>query len=96
MSEPHHVRLPMQSTPCCGSRVDSHTDVVGDAAPQPGDLSVCLYCASILRFGDGLGLVVVDEPERSELLAESEELTRAVGLVLTSIAVNPDHPSPRT
>lgn len=57
--------------PKCGAINDCHTHVgLGDVAPSPGDASVCLYCETILVFGDDMSLRVMDEGEFKKLSAE--------------------------
>lgn len=92
MADPTTTRLQAQPCPSCDARIDAHTAAHSTASPKPGDVSVCLYCAAILRYGDDLTLELVPDPERTELLEESEELANVVGLVLTRIATRPDRP----
>lgn len=41
--------------PKCNAKLDGVTEMgEGDGLPNPGDVSVCLYCATILRFDDAL------------------------------------------
>lgn len=42
--------------PQCGMKISAATSTEGDHKPTPGDLSVCLYCATPLVFTDGLKL----------------------------------------
>lgn len=48
-----------QKCPACGANLNAHTGPSG-MAPQPGDFSVCLDCASPLRFDDHLKLHSID------------------------------------
>lgn len=56
------------SCPMCGAHLDAHTDALNplDPDPVPGDVSVCFYCAGILKFGDDLRL---RRPTVDELVA---------------------------
>jgi hypothetical protein len=48
--------------PACAGRLDAHTSIdanAPDVGPSAGDVSVCLYCATALRFGDELELEVM-------------------------------------
>jgi hypothetical protein len=49
-------RLPPDHCPSCGALIDAATDVEGPHRPEPGDNSICLYCASLLRYGADLRL----------------------------------------
>jgi hypothetical protein len=54
------------SCPCpyCGAKLDAVTGVTGVDRPQPGDPSICAYCAGLLVFAlDG----TVREPDEHEL-----------------------------
>jgi hypothetical protein len=36
--------------PNCGKLVDGATGIDTEYLPKPGDISVCLYCATVLHF----------------------------------------------
>ena len=58
------------SCPVCGKPLDSISSVQGDnQPPQPGDITVCLYCGAVMEVGGGL----VPQPFTPE---EAEELCR--------------------
>jgi len=48
-------RVPLQQCPWCAARLDavSHSE---DCIPNPGDLTICLYCGGVSEFGDNLEL----------------------------------------
>jgi hypothetical protein len=63
--------------------MDEATHPEDDAArPSPGDLSICLSCTSILKFGDDLALMACSPAEiadlPSDIKAELERYRRAV------------------
>lgn len=68
---------PDNACPACGSRLDAATAVREDARPDPGDVSVCVYCAAILRFDRELYLYAPEQWEVDYLLAEIPGLRRA-------------------
>lgn len=49
--------------PGCGKRLDGARAVTGNTAPQPGDFTVCIRCAIVLRFTEELGLMAVDQKD---------------------------------
>lgn len=53
------TKLPRHGCPVCLSAADAASDLRGDAQPKPGDITVCLYCASILEFDEEM------RPQRS-------------------------------
>ena len=46
--------LPDDHCPACGHEFDAATNMTDTAAPKPGDLSVCISCATVLEFGFNL------------------------------------------
>ena len=61
-----HHRLPSSACPGCGTKVDCSTHF-GDRRPEPGDVSICFYCASLLQFNNSLHLEAISEEELSRL-----------------------------
>lgn len=56
-----------------------------DAAPSPGDATVCGYCISVLRFTDSLGLELMPESELSAWPREDRlNLETMVGIARTA------------
>ena len=52
MSVGHHV--PESECSSCARMLDGAFEINSDVAPQPGDLSVCIYCAAVNVFDDEL------------------------------------------
>lgn len=67
--------------PACGKVCDAATGISGAVRPKPGDYTVCLGCAAILRFDEEFALI---RAKTVELLAEPLELRKALG---TAVAV---------
>jgi hypothetical protein len=57
--------------PACQRTLDAATDILGQATPEPGDLSVCVYCSVVLTFNTDLTLRSLRQAEFDAL---SEEL----------------------
>lgn len=53
--------------PRCGKDVDQHTGVSGNDSPSEGDLSICMHCLGMLRFGEALRLYPLSDEEFVEL-----------------------------
>jgi hypothetical protein len=49
-------RIPKQRCAACGYRMDKSTEAFGDAAPKPGDVSICLACGAVQVFTADLTL----------------------------------------
>jgi hypothetical protein len=90
----HHERIaPRHSTyrsepvacPSCGTECDGHTQSRGEPhAPEPGDVTLCFYCAQ-LAFFTPTGLRAATDAERAELLKD-RALAETVGALLVAIA----------
>ena len=53
--------------PSCGEIIDGATCPFHDATPNPGDLSVCVYCLHWLRFNNDLTLRSMDQDDINKL-----------------------------
>lgn len=61
---------PDTQCPFCGSPINGHTQHGGkEGRPEPGDASVCAYCAQIAVYTAELGLRRPSDEERVELLS---------------------------
>lgn len=50
--------------PNCKKLLDSFTAVsVSGSVPKPGDITVCLYCSTVLQFSDDLSLIEAEADE---------------------------------
>jgi len=80
------TRTPLNQCPNCGKDIDSATGMDKGVPPNPGDLSVCLYCASFLVFNDDLSvrMITLEEvgdlavEERSQLVMIRDEIRRNI------------------
>lgn len=59
----------IRASPClhCGRQLSGATAVGDDAAPTPGDATVCIYCGHIMVFAEDLKL-------RNPIAAEIDDL----------------------
>lgn len=71
--------------PHCGHRMDSASHMTEKVKPKPGDLTVCMQCASVLRFDSSLAVrTISDEQLRRikqrdpEAAAELMKVQRAI------------------
>jgi hypothetical protein len=70
------TRLPESRCPFCDHKFDAASGE-GTEAPKPGDLTICLYCASPLRFTDDLTVRAMTRAEIAELPPQNQaELRR--------------------
>lgn len=64
--------------PVCTERVDAVTGIDNpDVQPRPGDVSICFYCATVLRFDTELLLYAPDADEVAELKRRDPYLEHA-------------------
>ena len=53
--------------PSCNKQLDGITSMAGETSPCKGDITICLYCATILEFEDGNFLHEMSEDDISKL-----------------------------
>ena len=65
--------LPESVCPRCGYKTDAATMLEDDhAVPKPGDVSICMKCAHVRKFGADLRLVELTGDETVELATDSD------------------------
>jgi hypothetical protein len=67
--------------PYCGAEMNGSLAVTSDHRPAPGDVSICIDCAGVAFYGEGLRLRLPTIAERAELEGDPE-IARAVAAVL--------------
>lgn len=77
MSEDHRIRS--QPCPKCGHWLEAAANMTGGGAPGPGDLTLCINCAAILRFLPELDL---EEISLAEVPWENRADVEKVGLAI--------------
>lgn len=78
--------LPATPCPWCGYVLDAASYAGGgDVDPVPGDLSVCMSCASVLRFGPDLILEACPEAELKALPEKRYQRLRLVQRVIRKL-----------
>lgn len=61
----------------CDRVLDAASSLDGDHAPEPGAVSMCMYCGAIAYFGDDMRLEKPTEAMLDELQADTEGFARA-------------------
>jgi len=65
--------------PTCGKKLDGLTNPVDDDLDQqPGDVSICFHCGTILVFNENLELVPCSDENLEELDEDSRVLIFAI------------------
>jgi hypothetical protein len=75
--------VPACQCPHCFYMFDRASDLAGEAVPVPGNWTICINCASVLRFKEDMTVRAIDEMERAQLEAspawpEFERLTNGI------------------
>ena len=73
-------RGPDTACPWCGTRLDTHSNVTGTAAPEAGDISVTDCCVNIVEHGKEGSLDRVETSRAEEMLRTTPQLREAVVL----------------
>ena len=78
---PDH-RIVTSHCPWCGAEHDGALGLGSGKPPIPGDLSICIVCASVLEFGPLLELRMIADSKWRDY-PEAEEIRRARRVVLS-------------
>lgn len=73
-----HTRMGEDYCPTCGKLCDSATSTIGDHVPDPGDVTVCLYCGSINKYGNDMAL---EKMTKIEIELLPKELLTQLGTI---------------
>jgi len=64
------IQMQARWCPTCFYKLDTTRSMYGEHTPTPGDFTVCCGCASVLRFIEGMDVVLsslMEIPEHSRL-----------------------------
>jgi hypothetical protein len=64
--------------PWCEYTLDGASDMEGKRSPKPGDLCICINCASLLMFDQGLIPQKISEDERRKILLAQPDLVETL------------------
>lgn len=68
-----------QLCPSCGYTLDGHTNTSGSGGPGPGDFTICLACAAIMRYDEGMKVYAITlEEVPEECRSQVEKVIAAV------------------
>jgi hypothetical protein len=89
MTEFETPRVPC---PACGRPLDRASNPDGTGAPEPGDITVCLRCATTLLFDATLGLKKPSDAEMVQIMLSETwptvaKLRRACLLTIAEMAL---------
>lgn len=62
------MKFLLDQCPVCSTRLDAVTSISEEGAlPTPGDVTMCFYCTTYLRFGEGMKLETLPEKDFEEM-----------------------------
>ena len=70
----------LKMTPCprCGKPLDAATCISSHDTPDPGDISICMYCAQLLEYDKGLMLIPLTPAKLDQVEREAPHIYRLV------------------
>lgn len=79
------MRVKLKRCRSCGHELDAATAPGRDAAPSPGDFSICLHCGDLQAFDANMDLVDLDADQVRDVAGDPEILAimRARGKVVS-------------
>lgn len=91
-----HRTTPVPTSACgrCGQVLDHATGPDHDAIPEPGDITLCIRCGTVHRFGPDMELIPLTREELDDAFSGPEgiELLRARILIESQLHQRKDHP----
>lgn len=76
---------PISPCPQCGKANDEAFNTINDAAPKPGDVTICIACGAWSVFGEGLTVRAATSGELTKIRRDPRT-ARAEAAVLESWA----------
>jgi len=71
--------LPNRHCPKCGSKIDDTTAFEGeDSLPVPGDIMICVYCASVLEVDESLRLQILSTQRMLKIALEEPGMAHKI------------------
>lgn len=67
------VPLPDRRCPWCGETLNMAASFDHDQQPKPGDLTVCIQCAGMLKYGPAMKLLRLTEADIDDLDDETAD-----------------------
>lgn len=75
--------MPPTKCPVCTKVLDAATSTTGNHKPGPGDVTICIYCQTWLRFTDDLGLRLFRQDDFKDFSEKEVEWLKHVTKVIT-------------
>jgi RNase P subunit RPR2 len=82
-------RARKQQCPVCETVLNAATNPFDDGHPEPGDITVCVVCRTVLVFGEAMDFRLATAEEISEVVPELVEIAHQLSKKY-SITTTPD------
>ena len=86
------TRTASHKCPGCAASLDAASSF-GDSVPEPMDLTICGYCASVLQFREDMSLSLFTKEQWDTDLDDEgrERLQNVIDFVKHQLALRPQH-----
>jgi RNase P subunit RPR2 len=68
--KPMQHRIKMNECPSCHKQLDAASSVDDNLRPEPGEITICLYCGHIMAFDDDLSFRELTSKEMIEVAGD--------------------------
>ena len=68
----------MNKCPKCDKILDGWTQTEPDTHPEPGDVTICVYCSAVLQYTDDMLLRFADADAVAEVMLQLSQAQNAI------------------
>lgn len=86
------IQMRKQSCPVCHILLNAASHLTGDYSPEPGDLTICATCRTVLVFGDVMDLLLAPQEEIDKIQNELGAVMENIRQSSYSLLDTPDGP----
>lgn len=75
LAKAHHTGLPPTVCPVCDYTLDACSGMNAESqqdGPEPGDVTVCMRCGSVLQYTDGMSVIRITPEKKAQIDADPE------------------------
>lgn len=63
-----------QQCPVCKTLLNAASNPIGDYNPKPGDLSICIKCKTVLKFGEAMEFILASQEEVDSAIKQIDDV----------------------
>lgn len=67
-----------QNCPVCGAYLTAASNALTDDCPEPGDITICIICRTILAFDIAMDLRLATDEEKNAVAAELAQTEKVI------------------